>query len=117
MTKEEADKVDKNGDDPEPKEDAVYKFKRNFTNNEILKIMEDFLQGKKLLQSRMESRPRNLVAFNNELNTPRSQTPVWERSFRNSVSSRNRVSRGAFPNRSLGTRKVNSGADSGAWAS
>jgi carboxyl-terminal processing protease len=57
MTKEEADKVEKNGDDPEPKEeDPVFKFKRNFTNDEILKIMEDFLQGKKLLQSRMEFR-------------------------------------------------------------
>jgi carboxyl-terminal processing protease len=53
MTKAEADKLDKAGDD-EPKDNGVYKFKRNFTNNEILKIMEDFLQGKKLLQSRRE---------------------------------------------------------------
>jgi carboxyl-terminal processing protease len=70
MTKEEADKVDKIGDDPEPKEeDPVYKFKRNFTNNEILKIMQDFLQAKKLLQSRREFRRLDsmpaLVAFEN----------------------------------------------------
>jgi len=93
MTKEEADKVDKNGDDPEPKEDAVYKFKRNFTNNEILKIMEDFLQGKKLLQSRGAFPRQNMATFNNDLPSPRSQTPVWERIPGNSVSTRNGVSK------------------------
>ena len=67
----EADKVDKNGDDPEPKEDAVYKFKRNFTNNEILKIMEDFLQGKKLLQSRsVVPQRRSVAGFAEQDRTP-----------------------------------------------
>jgi len=63
MTKEEADKLDKTGEEPEPKSDnGVYKFPRDFTNNEILKIMEDFLQGKKLLQSRSVSPQRKSVA-------------------------------------------------------
>jgi carboxyl-terminal processing protease len=39
------------GDDP-PSESGTYKFQRNFLNDEILHIMEDFLQGKKLAQSR-----------------------------------------------------------------
>ena len=72
MTKEEADKVDKAGEDPEPKEDdPVYKFKRNFTNNEILKIMEDFLQGKKLLQSRsVVPQRRSVAGFAEQDRTP-----------------------------------------------
>jgi carboxyl-terminal processing protease len=56
FTKEEAEKADQtlNGDlPPEPKTDAKdYKFQRNFTNNEILAIMEDLLRGKELAQSR-----------------------------------------------------------------
>jgi carboxyl-terminal processing protease len=51
MSKEEADDADpeNNGKPKEPKgEDGVYKFPRNFTSTEILKIMEDVLQGKKL---------------------------------------------------------------------
>jgi carboxyl-terminal processing protease len=32
-----------------PRREAKYKFRRNFINNEILRIMEDFIQGKKLL--------------------------------------------------------------------
>jgi carboxyl-terminal processing protease len=65
MNKEEAEKADKaeNGtpDEPEEKTDMrAYKFRRNFVNNEVLKIMEDFLQGKKILpaQGRGESRRR-----------------------------------------------------------
>ena len=58
MTKEEADKLDKTGEDEPKSDDNAYKFKRNFTNNEILDIMVDFLQGKKLLQSRRELRRR-----------------------------------------------------------
>ena len=48
MSKDDAlDDLEKN---PEPKvNDRVYKFERNFTNIEILKIMEDVLEGKKLL--------------------------------------------------------------------
>jgi hypothetical protein len=52
MSKEEADDADpeKGGKPDEPKADnAVYKFPRNFLSTEILKIMEDVLQGKKLL--------------------------------------------------------------------
>ncbi len=68
---EEADKGDKTGEEPEPKEDEVYKFRRNFTNNEILKIMEDFLQGKKLLQSRREYPRRDNLAIIIEINPTR----------------------------------------------
>jgi carboxyl-terminal processing protease len=52
MTKEEAEKAEqeKTDPDPEPKsDDPAYKFRRNFINDEILNIMEDFLQRKKLL--------------------------------------------------------------------
>lgn len=35
-----------------PADGKPYKFERNFTNNEILQIVEDFLQGKKLLSER-----------------------------------------------------------------
>ena len=53
---EKADKVDGDGepdDPPEPKSnDTTYKFKRNFQNNEFLHVLEDFIQGKKLLSSR-----------------------------------------------------------------
>jgi carboxyl-terminal processing protease len=56
FTKEDAEKLDKkdSGLDEEepPSETAPYKFKRNYTNNEILQIMEDFMQGKKLASGR-----------------------------------------------------------------
>jgi carboxyl-terminal processing protease len=42
----EKDDVLKGEDDPPPV-DAVYKFRRNYINKEILHIMEDFLQAKK----------------------------------------------------------------------
>jgi carboxyl-terminal processing protease len=66
MSKEEAENADPEtgGLPPEPKGDkAVYKFQRNFTNNEILKIMEDVLQGRKLLpaQSRLGREPKDAV--------------------------------------------------------
>jgi carboxyl-terminal processing protease len=55
FTKEEAEKLDRrvNGLVPpvESNETGAYKLERNFTNNEILQIMEDFLQGRKLVQS------------------------------------------------------------------
>jgi carboxyl-terminal processing protease len=46
FSKEDAERVDQGGDLPpeEPKDRLVYKFKRDFTNNEILHVMEDFLQ-------------------------------------------------------------------------
>jgi carboxyl-terminal processing protease len=48
--KESVDKEEKGGDDfqgPESKlESTTYKFPRNFTNNEILKVMEDYLKEK-----------------------------------------------------------------------
>jgi carboxyl-terminal processing protease len=55
LNKDEMEKIEKVEDpalpDP-PSGEAVFKFKRNFTNNEILKIMEDFLQGRKLAAGR-----------------------------------------------------------------
>jgi len=50
FTKEEAEKIDQNVNelDPDMPETGTYKFKRNFTNNEILQIMEDLVQGRKL---------------------------------------------------------------------
>jgi hypothetical protein len=49
MSKEDADDIDPEKG-PEPKgENVTYKFPRNFTSDEILKIMEDVLHGKKLL--------------------------------------------------------------------
>ncbi|HEV3082433.1 MAG TPA: carboxy terminal-processing peptidase [Gemmataceae bacterium] len=46
--------IDGDPDDPAPppKSDTTYKFKRTFLNNEFLQIMEDFIQGKKLLSAR-----------------------------------------------------------------
>ncbi|HWY85287.1 MAG TPA: carboxy terminal-processing peptidase [Gemmataceae bacterium] len=64
MNKEEADKLDEDAL-PEPKTDeAVYKFPRNFTTNEYLKIMEDVIQGRKLLpaQGRRRDERREAVA-------------------------------------------------------
>jgi carboxyl-terminal processing protease len=53
MNKEEAEKVERAEDGlpeaPPEKDTKTYKFRRNFVNDEVLKIMEDFLQGKKLL--------------------------------------------------------------------
>jgi carboxyl-terminal processing protease len=53
--KEALDKVEKGTDDglgSDTKLDAEnYKFPRTFTNNEVLKIMEDYLRGKSLLQA------------------------------------------------------------------
>ncbi len=45
FNKEDADKAEKIKSGAP---DGVYKFQRNFINNEVLKIMEDFLQGKKV---------------------------------------------------------------------
>ena len=52
FSKEEAEKIDQNVNDldPDSPEMGAFKFKRNFTNNEILQIMEDFVQGRKLAQ-------------------------------------------------------------------
>jgi carboxyl-terminal processing protease len=52
---DEADKAEEkaNGLLPDSHSDATpYKFQRNFMNNEILQIMEDYLQGKKLAAAR-----------------------------------------------------------------
>ena len=52
MKKDETDKVEEDKDDPLPElkvDDAVYKFPRNFVTNEILNIMEDLLQGPKIV--------------------------------------------------------------------
>jgi len=55
FSKEDAEKADQKDDglpkDP-PSDGSPYKFERNFTNNEVLQIMQDFLQGKKLLSAR-----------------------------------------------------------------
>jgi carboxyl-terminal processing protease len=52
MNKEEAEKVDRaeSGLPEKPEEEKdqrAYKFRRNFLNSEVLKIMEDYLQAKK----------------------------------------------------------------------
>lgn len=57
MSKEEAEKVDQQVDGEPPqdptdpkdkdKDKGIYKFRRNFTNNEILQIMDDLIQSKK----------------------------------------------------------------------
>jgi carboxyl-terminal processing protease len=53
-TKEDAEKIDQKIEelDPDKAESGTFKFKRNFANNEILQIMEDYVQGKKLAQGR-----------------------------------------------------------------
>jgi carboxyl-terminal processing protease len=53
FTKDDAEKLDQKVQDATPSDnptgsDTKYKFKRDFVNNEILQIMEDFLQGRKL---------------------------------------------------------------------
>jgi carboxyl-terminal processing protease len=66
MSKEEAEDLDPDKG-PEKKVDgAEYKFPRNFTSTEILKIMEDMLQGKKLLPA---ARPQGTGA--------NSRVPTW----------------------------------------
>ena len=46
QTKKEDAEMDKADEPPVPKvDDPVYKFPRTFTNNEVLKIVEDLLQG------------------------------------------------------------------------
>ena len=55
FTKNAAEKLDQKANelDPEPPStETAYKFKRNFTNNEILRIMEDLIQGEKLVSKR-----------------------------------------------------------------
>jgi carboxyl-terminal processing protease len=54
--KDDAEKLDQKVNEATPQEPAsgetTYKFKRNFMNNEVLQIMEDYLQGKKLVAGR-----------------------------------------------------------------
>lgn len=61
MSKDEAEKVEKGTDGlpPETKNNETYKFDRNFINNEVLKIMEDMLQGRRLApaQGRLQRQP------------------------------------------------------------
>jgi len=54
FTKDEAEKVDQRVNGlvpPESPDAATYKFQRNYINDEVLRIMEDFVQGRKLVQS------------------------------------------------------------------
>jgi carboxyl-terminal processing protease len=78
MSKEEADENDPDKL-PEPKGDkGAYKFPRNFTNNEILKIMEDVLQGKKLLPA---AEPKETGAIRRELELGRLyafRSEIWQ---------------------------------------
>jgi carboxyl-terminal processing protease len=48
FSKDDAERADQGGELPpeQPKDTLVYKFKRDFTNNEILRMMEDFLQAR-----------------------------------------------------------------------
>ncbi|HYT89394.1 MAG TPA: carboxy terminal-processing peptidase [Gemmataceae bacterium] len=64
MARDEADAA-KTEQPPEAGTDKAYKFPRNFTSNEILKIMEDLVQGKKLLpaQGRGELPRRDRMAM------------------------------------------------------
>jgi carboxyl-terminal processing protease len=54
--KDDATKIERKPNDASPEEgsltDGTYKFKKNCTNNEVLQIMEDYLQGKKLVAGR-----------------------------------------------------------------
>jgi carboxyl-terminal processing protease len=54
FTKEEAEKSDLKEDGPEKENSssAPYKFKRNYMNNEVLNVMEDFIQAKKLVSEK-----------------------------------------------------------------
>jgi carboxyl-terminal processing protease len=53
---EGAEKLDQKVNELSPPEtpsgDAAYKFKKNFMNDEVMQVMEDFIQGKKLLAAR-----------------------------------------------------------------
>jgi carboxyl-terminal processing protease len=79
LSKDEADPADpeKKGQPPEGKPaDGSYKLPRNFINNEVLQIMEDFLQGRKLLpaQGRGPSQQREALAVWKR----RTAKRVWE---------------------------------------
>jgi carboxyl-terminal processing protease len=56
LARDEADKIDQKVDEATPRDvpggAAAYKFKRSFINDEALRIMEDFMQGKKLVSGR-----------------------------------------------------------------
>jgi carboxyl-terminal processing protease len=56
LTKDDAEKIDQKVTEAQPTDtpsgDAAYKFKRNYLNNEVLQIMEDFIQGKKIVAAR-----------------------------------------------------------------
>jgi carboxyl-terminal processing protease len=55
MTREEAEKKEGKGEGAEEKESSItgpYKFKRTFMNKEFLHVMEDFVQGKKLVSGK-----------------------------------------------------------------
>ena len=56
FTKEDAEKADQKGtgldDEEPPAEGAPYKFKRTYFNNEVLQIMVDYMQGKKVTSAR-----------------------------------------------------------------
>jgi carboxyl-terminal processing protease len=68
MSKEEAEKADRAKEDPDPEikpDTSTYKFRKNAVNDEVLKIMEDLLQGRKLLpaQGRGDIRRRPAEAM------------------------------------------------------
>ena len=54
--KDDADKLDQKVNELSPQEapsgDATFKFKRNYMNDEVLQVLEDFIQGKRLLAGR-----------------------------------------------------------------
>ena len=54
--KDDTEKIDQKVNEVSPSEapsgETAFKFKRNFFNNEVLQIMEDYLQGKKLVAGR-----------------------------------------------------------------
>ncbi len=56
LKKDDADKIDKKVEEltpsDTPSDETAYKFKHNFLNDEVLHIMEDYLQGKKLLANK-----------------------------------------------------------------
>jgi carboxyl-terminal processing protease len=54
--KDDTEKIDQKVNEVSPQDppssETAFKFKRNFVNNEVLQIMEDYLQGKKLVAGR-----------------------------------------------------------------
>jgi carboxyl-terminal processing protease len=55
LKSDDAEKIDQKVNEASPPEapsSEGYKFKKNYMNNEVLQIMEDFIQGKKLLAAR-----------------------------------------------------------------